>query len=122
MSIIVWNLDKRYRYTATITDVYDGDTVTADIKLGLGVTLTDQKIRFLGIDTPEMRGEEREDGIVSRDFLRELILNKEVDIYTQKDKRGRYGRILGVIIITKEDGTVINCNQELLSRGLAEPY
>ena len=102
--------------------MYDGDTVTADITLGLGIVLTDQKIRLLGIDTPEMRGIEREEGIRSRDYLRGLILDKTVDLYTHKDKRGRYGRLLGTLVLTKEDGTKLNCNQDLLSNGYAEKY
>ena len=117
-----WNLDPKYLYSAHIKSVYDGDTVTAHINLGLGVVLTDQKIRLLGIDTPEMRGDERPEGIKSRDYLRSLVLNKMVDLYTHRDKRGRYGRILGVIVVKKEDGTDLNCNQALLSGGYADLY
>ena len=49
----------QYLYKATVTEVYDGDTITVDIDLGLNVWLKDQTLRLLGIDTPELRGEER---------------------------------------------------------------
>jgi len=48
-----------YHYKAHITKVYDGDTVTADIHLGFNMVMRKQKLRLLGIDTPEIRGEER---------------------------------------------------------------
>lgn len=52
-----------FRYPATIERVIDGDTIIADLRLGLGVILDDQYIRFYGIDTWETRGEEREKGL-----------------------------------------------------------
>jgi micrococcal nuclease len=81
-----------YVYKALVTKVYDGDTITCDIDLGLNVWLKDQKIRLAGIDAPELRGEEREEGLRVRDLLREKILDKEVTLKTYKDKTGKYGR------------------------------
>jgi micrococcal nuclease len=106
-----------YYYSAMVTSVYDGDTVTVDIDLGFGVLLKKQKIRLLAINTPEIRGEERPDGLIARDFLREKILNKQVIIKTFKDSTGKYGRWLGVIY---KDG--IDINQLLLDEGYAVPY
>lgn len=45
-----------YHYAAQVVSVYDGDTITVDIDLGLEVWLKGQKIRLLNIDTPEVRG------------------------------------------------------------------
>ena len=75
------------------------------------------KLRLYGIDTPELRGEEREQGIVVRDILREMILGKEVTIRSYKDKQGKYGRYLANIIV---DG--LDLNQWLVDNGHAEPY
>ncbi len=86
-----------YHYSAVITEVYDGDTVTADIDLGFGLWMRGQKLRLHGIDAPELRGAEREEGLKSRDFLRGLVLGKEVTLRTIKDKRGKYGRWLAEI-------------------------
>ena len=111
-----------YVYKAKIVKVYDGDTVTAVVDLGFGITNT-IKIRLYGIDTPEIRGDERPDGLVSRDRLRELILDKEVIIKTIKDRTGKYGRYLAEIY--QWDGTQqnrISVNEMLITEGLAEKY
>ena len=42
-----------YEYRANINRVVDGDTVDCDIELGFGVVLCDERVRIMGIDTPE---------------------------------------------------------------------
>ena len=108
---------KPYCYKATCTSVYDGDTVTLDIQLGFNITMHGQKIRLLGINTPEVRGKEKLDGLISRDRLRELIDGKDVIIATHKDKGGKCGRLLATIYL---DG--VDINQQLIDEGLAKPY
>jgi micrococcal nuclease len=54
-----------YEYKALIISVYDGDTVTALVDLGFFVK-KEAKLRLYGIDTPEIRGEEREKGLISK--------------------------------------------------------
>lgn len=105
-----------YKYKAIVTDVYDGDTVTVIISLGFDISFK-TKLRLYGIDTPEIRGEERPDGLVSRDWMREKVLNKEVIIQTYKDRTGKYGRYLATIFL--ED---VNINLQLIEEGLAEEY
>jgi len=103
-----------YIYNAYIISVYDGDTVTARIDCGFGISFV-EKIRLYGLDTPEIRGEERSEGLISRDKLRERILEKNVIIRTIKDKKGKYGRYIGEIFIGEE-----NINEWLITEGLAE--
>ena len=91
-----------YTYRAKITDVYDGDSFTADIDLGMGVHMHGVKIRLSYVNTPEIRGEERPKGLEVRDHVRELILGKEVVIQTQQDKTGKYGRLLAEVYIDQE--------------------
>lgn len=107
-----------YTYKAKITSVYDGDTVTAEIDLGFNIKIT-EKIRLLRINCPEVRGEERNDGLISRDRLIEKILDKEVTIVTIKDKKGKYGRYLGEIYLDIE-GEQLNINDWLVTEGLAK--
>jgi len=106
-----------YEYRAFVRKVYDGDTVTVDIDLGFDVILKAQKIRLLRINAPEVRGEQRELGLKSRDALRQKICNKWIRLKTEKDKKGKFGRWLGEIWFNDE------CiNDWLLKEGLAEVY
>ena len=105
-----------YNYKAKIIDVYDGDTVTAIVDLGF-LHFQEMKLRLYGIDTPELRGAEKEAGIVVRDLVREMILNKEVEIHSYKDKQGKYGRYLANIIVDDLD-----INKWLVDNGHAKPY
>ena len=84
-----------YEYRAFVRKVYDGDTITVDIDLGFDVVLKGQKIRLTKINAPEVRGKQRPEGLKSRDALRQKIGSKWVKIKTQKDKKGKYGLLLG---------------------------
>lgn len=103
-----------YEYRAKIVGVYDGDTVTAIVDLGFRVSIT-EKIRLFGLNAPEVKGETRTDGLISRDKLRDKILGKEVIIKTFKDSTEKYGRYIGEIYLESE-----NINEWLITEGLAE--
>lgn len=109
-----------YLYEATVTGVYDGDTITVNIDLGLTTSINGEKIRLYRINTPEVRGPEKPEGIKARDFLRGLILDKKIVIETIKDKKGKYGRYLGEIHLQLEDGSWLNINDHLVKNGFAE--
>lgn len=114
--------EKLYYYKARVTDVYDGDTCTVDIDLGLHTWINSEKIRLIRINAPELRGADRDDGLASRDFLRSLILNKSIILETIKDKKEKYGRYLGEIWIEDANGNYFNVNDRMLSAGYAVPY
>ncbi|WP_218841818.1 thermonuclease family protein [Winogradskyella ursingii] len=105
-----------YQYKAKIIDVYDGDTVTAMVDLGF-LHFQQMKLRLYGIDTPELRGPERERGLEVRDILREMILDQDVIINSYKDKQGKYGRYLANIFLNG-----IDINEWLVDNGHAKPY
>lgn len=112
-----------YIYKAFVTNVYDGDTITCNIDLGFDITIHERKIRLFDIDTPEIRGSERKEGLVSRDYLRSLILNKTIYIETQLDKSGKYGRLLGTIYLIEEGDSIgENLNEKLITEGYAKRY
>ena len=50
-----------YRYNVTVTRVVDGDTVDVDIDLGFGMVYKKQRVRMMGIDTPESRTRDLEE-------------------------------------------------------------
>ena len=112
-----------YEYKAKILSVYDGDgSFDAIIDLGMKITM-ERKIRLAGVDTPEMRGEQKIAGKIVRDFVRSLILNKEVTIKTHKDESGKYGRLLADIEIEPISiHTVSDLGRLLVLMGHAKPY
>jgi len=110
-----------YNYVAFVKKVYDGDTITVDIDLGLSVIMKNQKIRLYGIDTPEVRGKNKIKGFEVRDYVRGKILNQRIRIRTIKDKKGKYGRLLGKVLYSGEKSW-INLNDELAGMGYAKEY
>ena len=122
----------KYIYRAVVVRVYDGDSIRVNIDLGFGVWLKDQAVRLLGIDTPEVRGSEREEGIKVRDFVRGEIEDEKVILKSYRDKKGKYGRWLGEIFYerqldekeVKQDSNFVltNLNVLLLETGRATEY
>ena len=108
-----------YYYRADVISVYDGDTCTMNIDLGLGTWLHKEKIRLARINAPELRGDERPEGLRARDFLRDKIDGKQVLISTLKDKKGKYGRYIADIWIAGSNDDYINVNDELVNAGHA---
>ena len=108
---------QQYVYRALVKEVYDGDTITVDVDLGFDIWLKDQKIRLAGINTPEVRGENKLQGLKARDRLIQLILNKEVTIETIKDKKEKFGRWLGKVYFNSE-----LINEKLVLENLAQRY
>lgn len=108
-----------YNYKANVISVYDGDTITVDIDLGLNVFIRDEKLRLNRINAPELKGEDREAGLRSRDFLRDKIDGKEILIRTIKDKKEKYGRYLAEIYLADINGNFINMNDLLVQEGFA---
>lgn len=107
-----------YEYKAIVTSVYDGDTLTALVDLGFHTKLT-IKVRLYGIDTPELRGDNREEGLTSKKRLEELVLNKEVILKTYKDKQEKFGRWLADVFVEENTKSI---NDILIEEGLAKKY
>lgn len=106
-----------YTYSAFVTGVHDGDTITVEIDLGFGIKITNQKIRLVGINAPELKGTTKTEGLKSRDKLTELVSNKQIKIQTIKDKKEKYGRLLGKIWVDD-----VYVNDVLLKEGYAVAF
>ena len=90
-----------YEYNVTVTKVIDGDTVDVDIDLGFGMTYKKQRVRLMGIDTPESRTRDKVEklfGKASKKHLKKLIEGAEVLTLVSHDK-GKFGRILGELFV-----------------------
>ena len=102
-----------------VIKVYDADTVTLVLDLGFGITKKD-KFRLSSINAPEVRGVEKPQGLVSRDWLREKLFTAEENgtpmvVLTKKDKKGKYGRYIAEIFVGG-----VSMNDALVTEGLAE--
>lgn len=89
-------------YDVVLLKVVDGDTVDVDINLGFGVWLKEERVRIMGIDTPESRTSddvEKLFGLAAKNRLKELLHNGGKLITTEdakgEDMKGKFGRILG---------------------------
>ena len=126
-----------YRITA-VEKVVDGDTIDAVIDLGFDVRLSN-RIRLLGIDTPESRTRDLEEkfyGKLSSAALKSwvhwAVVSDRDDIEIQlrcpeEDSRGKFGRILGELWINcSEDGHQYNgwtnLNKWMCENGYAVGY
>jgi micrococcal nuclease len=102
-----------YEYSCKILRAVDGDTVDVDIDLGFGVWMHKQRIRMFGIDTPESRTrdlEEKKFGLMAKEIVKKWIPEGSTQtLITEKDDKGKYGRILGKFKITfEEEETTLN--------------
>ena len=98
-----------HTYKCTILRVVDGDTVDVDIDLGFGVWLRKERVRILGIDTPESRTRdltEKKYGLAAKKYVKGFLpVGSQQRLITEKDKTGKFGRILGEFLVydNKED-------------------
>ena len=110
-----------HEYKVKIRRIVDGDTVDVDIDLGFDMILSKQRIRLYGIDTPESRTRDKEEkfyGKLSAKFLKEQCKNSsEIFLKTYLDKKGKFGRILGELIV---EG--VNINKMMIEKYMAVEY
>ena len=116
-----------YEYKCKVLRVVDGDTVDVDIDLGFGMWMHKERVRMMGIDTPESRTRDKVEkafGLASKARLKELlpvgsmgVLKTEID-RSGEDKKGKFGRILGDFITDDER----RCTDILIEEGYAVAY
>ena len=91
-----------WEYRAKVKRVIDGDTVDVDVDLGFGIWQNNERVRIMGIDTPESRTRnkiEKKFGLAAKERLKSL-LGKTTVLQTTINKKGldmkgKFGRILG---------------------------
>ena len=95
-----------YEYRARLVKVVDGDTVDIDIDLGFGIWMKDERVRIMGIDTPESRTRDKVEKLFGKAASARVkeLLDEDIILKTQiardgEDMKGKYGRILGDFIV-----------------------
>jgi len=99
---------------ATVDRVVDGDTIVADING------TRERVRLLGIDTPESVAETRPDqcfGVEASDYLKSLLPEgTEITLIRDEEARDQYDRLLAYVVRSDDQLFV---NLDLLQQGFA---
>lgn len=122
-SLDVYKLKGKFR--CKVVEVYDGDTITIILFNKCG--FEKHKLRMYGYDSPEMkpkknvpnRNQEIEMAKISRDKLKELILDKVV-IFESKGY-DKYGRLLGNIY-KRNFCNKLNINIYMVQNGYGYQY
>tara|TARA_A100001201_G_scaffold143468_1_gene145254 strand:- start:2010 stop:2426 length:417 start_codon:yes stop_codon:yes gene_type:complete len=112
-----------YTYKAKLDRVVDGDTIDVHIDLGFDITVH-KRVRLAGIDTPESRTrdlEEKKRGLAAKYRLTEIL--DQGSLVIESKEVGKYGRVLGVLIIHPDNLDLpINVNETLVEEGHAVEY
>jgi len=116
-----------HTYRCNILKVIDGDTVDVDIDLGFGVWMRKERIRILGIDTPESRTRdltEKVYGNLAKNFVKSYLPVGSVQVLqTEKDGTGKFGRILGKFLVyDKKEDREMHLGDIMIREHLAVKY
>ena len=109
-----------YRYKVSVVKVVDGDTVDVDIDLGFGMSYKKQRVRMLGIDTPESRTRdlvEKKFGKASKKHLKNILEQGGIQLVSHD--KGKFGRILGELFIGDSSYSI---NQQMIDEHHAVAY
>ena len=107
-----------WTYRCNVLKVVDGDTVDVDIDLGFGIWQKNERVRIMGIDTPESRTSnkiEKKFGLAAKDRLKKL-LGKDAVLRTTINKKGvdmkgKFGRVLGDFLYDGKKVSEIMCRE-----------
>ena len=105
-----------WTYRCKLRRVVDGDTVDVDIDLGFGIWQMNERVRIMGIDTPESRTRDKREkkfGLAAKAKLKS-ILGKETVLKTTINKKGvdmkgKFGRVLGDFLQNDKSVAKIMC-------------
>jgi endonuclease YncB( thermonuclease family) len=104
---------KTVKFRGRVTTVVDGDTI--DVRKPGGGS---ERIRILGIDTPEVYGGVECGGRAASSLMKRLARGKvSVKTDPKRPKRDRYGRLLAYV---SRNGT--DLGRRMISRGRAKVY
>ena len=114
-----------WTYRAKVIRVVDGDTVDVDIDLGFGIWQKNERVRIMGIDTPESRTRDKEEkkyGLAAKAYVERFLDDEWLTLKTAEfNAVGKFGRILGSLYRTSSFADQ-SLNEYLIEKHHAVPY
>lgn len=112
-----------WQYRARPTRVVDGDTIDVLIDVGFDIAFS-ARLRVLGVDTPEMRGDEREAGLIAKTFVEDWcqdaaqLTDSDWPLIVVTEEADSFGRWLARVYDTASEELAV----ELIEAELGEVY
>jgi micrococcal nuclease len=110
--LLVFSLAQSQDVWRTCVAVIDGDTIVLD---------GDERVRLIGVDTPETKDPRKPVQYFGRqafEFTKRLVEGFKVRLDYELDKKDKYGRTLAYVYL--EDGTFLNA--EIIKQGYGFAY
>lgn len=110
--LLAFSLAQPQEVWRTCIAVIDGDTIVLD---------GDEKVRLIGVDTPETKNPRKPVQYFGRqayEFTKRLVEGLKVRLDYDLDKKDKYGRTLAYVYL--EDGTFLNA--EIIKQGYGFAY
>lgn len=102
--------------SAVVTDAHDGDTITLE---------DGRKVRYIGLDTPEVAGRNSADEPGAReatDRNKQLVVGRRVRLEYDVEREDRFGRTLAYVWIQDASGKDAMVNELLLREGMGSVF
>lgn len=115
---ITFPINTAYGERFRVTEVHDGDTISIRVSGIIGIPMTIERVRLIGIDAPELRQEPW--GRIAKRYLKKIISKSDwvVNVEFDVERRDKYGRLLAYL--WDKNGQMIN--EKMLENGYAMLY
>jgi micrococcal nuclease len=114
-----------FTYAAEWVKVIDGDTIDVTVDLGFHV-FREIRIRLLGVNTPELKGETKQAGEAARSATEAWLMNHDNLVIStwkvQKRMQDHFGRYLAIVRGDSPKGVQDTLNTYLIDCKLANRY
>lgn len=112
-------LQSDYKYKAYVHQVLDGDTFDAFVLLAdYGFNRYEvaiERFRLLGINTWEIRGNNKDKGLLAKTRTEHFLLHRWITLESHKTEK--YGRWLASVNVVSDTGTTILLSDLLIIEG-----
>ena len=119
-AVLPYDIRMNAIYKAEVVRVVDGDTAILSLKIGDGKTYKDERVRFLGVDTPETVHPNKPVeyyGKEASNFTKsQLTAGRIVWLQTDVQTRDRYNRMLAYVWLEEPNNKKLDDEAEIRAK------